>query len=312
MSGKTVTKLLAVDEYVVIDTETTGLDVKWCEIIEIAAKRVSGGRIIDTFESLVKPSALPLDPFIEGYTGISTEMLMSAPEINVVLPSFLSFIGDSVLVGQNVTFDARFISAALGASLDNDLVDTKRISHHVYKELPGRSLPDIYSKCVEEGCQQVEGRSHRAGFDTEVTQLVYEHMKPLLIELYGDNPEEGWEQLGKSQRAHSSKTKKGDIVQTVDEIDDSNPFYGSHVCFTGKMSSMTRPVAWQKLVNLGGIIEENAVQTLDYLVIGNEGFASNVKGNKSEKIKKTEANQLRGFPVQIISEDFFLEFAKDV
>ena len=49
------------------------------------------------------------------------------------------------------------------------------------------------------------------------------------------------------------------------------------------MNSMTRNEAWQKLVNLGGIIEESSVRSLDYLVVGNDGFVSGVEGNKSAK-----------------------------
>lgn len=80
--------------------------------------------------------------------------------------------------------------------------------------------------------------------------------------------------------------------------------------FTYKMDSVTRSEAWQRLANLDGVIEESAVRLLDYLVIGNAGFVSGVKGNKSKKIKDAEENQLSTFPVQIVLEDFFMEFEK--
>lgn len=309
--GQTKTKLITTNNYVVFDTETTGLDASWCEIIEITALKVSAGKIIERFETLVRPDELPIPTFITDLTGITTEMLLNAPPINEILPSFLDFIGDSVLVGHNVTFDERFISAAAGRAIDNELVDTMRISRHVNKELDSHRLSSTFAACRRDGCPDASGQSHRATYDAECTYLVYEHMKPKLTELYGEDPDAGYRRLSNSSK-HSSATKSGDITQTIDEIDESNPFFGARVCFTGKMSSMTRTEAWQRLVNLGGVIEENAVKDLDYLVVGNEGFVSGVKGNKSSKITKTEKNQLKGLPVQIISENFFMEFAKDV
>lgn len=311
MSGATKTKLLVTNDYVVFDTETTGLDATWCEIIEIAAVKVHNGAIVDTFSSLVKPEAFPIPAFIVDLTGITNEMLEDAPHIEQIILDFESFIGDSALVGHNVCFDAKFASTAMGKSLENDLVDTMRISRHVNKNLTTHKLESVYKLCVSEGAEKLDGSGHRAEYDARATQIVYEHLKTKLIDLYGEDPDTGWKKASNS-RKHSSKTKKGDIVQTVEVIDDSNPFYGMHVCFTGKLDSMSRIAAWQKLVNLGGIIEESAVRALDYLVIGNAGFVTSVKGNKSEKIIKAERNQLKGLPVQIISEDFFLEFAKDV
>ena len=105
-------------------------------------------------------------------------------------------------------------------------------------------------------------------------------------------------------KKHSSKPKRAEIVQTVDKFDDSNPFYGMHVCFTGKMNSMTRNEAWQKLVNLGGIIEESSVRSLDYLVVGNDGFISGVEGNKSTKNYKSRAKSIAWFSYP----DYFREF----
>ncbi len=78
------------------------------------------------------------------------------------------------------------------------------------------------------------------------------------------------------------------------------------------MNSMTRNEAWQKLVNLGGIIEESSIRSLDYLVVRNDSFISGLESNKDTEIIKAEQNQLRGFPIQIIPENFCVEFAKDV
>lgn len=71
------------------------------------------------------------------------------------------------------------------------------------------------------------------------------------------------------------------------------------------MTSMVRKDAWQALRNVGGVPQEGVKKDTDYLVIGNDGFASAIKG-ESGKIKKAKANQLKGLPIQMISEDMFL------
>lgn len=311
MATETKSRLANMDSYVVVDIETTGLDASWCEIIEVAALKVEDGVVVNRFHSLVRPNGLPIPAFTTDLTGITNDMLLDAPSMNEIASELSLFLGNEALVGHNVCFDAKFLSAALGRRLPNDLIDTMRISRHVNRTLSSHRLGEIYSQCVKEGTQNISGDSHRADCDAEITRIAYEHMKPKLVAIYGDDPEMGWRKL-RNREKHFSRTKKCEITQTVEEIDESNPFFGAHVCFTGKMDSMTRNEAWQRLVNLGGIIEESAVNALDYLVVGNAGFVSGVKGDKSDKIKKAELNQLNGLPVQIISEDFFMEFAGDV
>ena len=66
------------DDFTVIDIETTGLDPRYCEIIEISAMKYSSGQNIGTFSTLVKPSE-PIDEYITSLTGITNDMLKSAP-----------------------------------------------------------------------------------------------------------------------------------------------------------------------------------------------------------------------------------------
>lgn len=67
--------------YTVLDIETTGLDPRYCEIIEISAMKYSSGQNIGTFSTLVKPSE-PIDEYITSLTGITNDMLKSAPDIS--------------------------------------------------------------------------------------------------------------------------------------------------------------------------------------------------------------------------------------
>jgi len=111
-------------EFVAIDTETTGLNPDWNEIIEIAAVRFRGGEEVARFDSFVKPKG-KVPKFIEHLTHISPTDLKNAPPVKEVLKDFNAFIGNSILVGHNVAFDMGFINAALIKSGDFELSNSR-------------------------------------------------------------------------------------------------------------------------------------------------------------------------------------------
>lgn len=102
--------------FVVFDVETTGLDADSCEIIEIGAVKVSGGEIIEKFQTLVRPKK-PIPSLITTITEITDEMVKDAPPIEVVIKDFYLFAKGTILSGYNVNFDMKFIQNA--ARLNN-------------------------------------------------------------------------------------------------------------------------------------------------------------------------------------------------
>jgi DNA helicase II / ATP-dependent DNA helicase PcrA len=101
---------LACEEYVVLDTETTGIDPQHDEIIEVAAVRVRCGEMIDSYQALLRPSKIVGDS--ESVHGLSDAMLADeGRDPATVLKEFRSFIGDSPVAGHNVRFDLRMLAA---------------------------------------------------------------------------------------------------------------------------------------------------------------------------------------------------------
>lgn len=96
--------------FVVVDLETTG-STGADSITEIGAVKVRGGEIVGEFATLVDPGG-PIAPFVSVLTGITDQMVASAPPVAVVLPSFLEFIRGTVLVAHNAPFDVGFLKAA--------------------------------------------------------------------------------------------------------------------------------------------------------------------------------------------------------
>lgn len=114
------------DTYVVFDIETTGFSPVKNRIIEIGAVKVVDGVITDKFSTFVNPDVpIPFD--IEKLTSINDAMVLPYPKINVILPQFLEFVGDAVLVAHNAGFDVGFIghyAEALGLPFSPTVLDT--------------------------------------------------------------------------------------------------------------------------------------------------------------------------------------------
>jgi DNA polymerase III epsilon subunit family exonuclease len=124
--------------FAVIDLETSGGSPKsGAGITEIGVVKVRGGAVLGTFQSFVDPGH-SLPPFITQLTGITDEMLLSAPFIDEVLPTLFEFLGspdETVLVAHNSPFDMSFLKAA---ALAHEFawphyltVDTARLAHAV-------------------------------------------------------------------------------------------------------------------------------------------------------------------------------------
>ena len=130
--------------FCVVDLETTGTSAANCGITEIGAVKLRGGRCVGTFQTMVDPGT-GIPPSITVLTGITEAMLVDAPPINAVLPSFLEFLGDAVIVGHNVRFDLSFLRAALEETdrppLTNRSVDTCGLARRLLRdEVPNCKL----------------------------------------------------------------------------------------------------------------------------------------------------------------------------
>lgn len=118
---------LAAVTFVVVDLETTGTSPATAGITEIGAVKVRGGEVLGEMQTLVDPGT-PVPARIAALTGITTSMLHGAPRVAEVLPTFLEFLGDAVLVAHNARFDVSFLRAAATAHgytwPGNQVVDT--------------------------------------------------------------------------------------------------------------------------------------------------------------------------------------------
>ncbi|HXW51469.1 MAG TPA: exonuclease domain-containing protein [Candidatus Acidoferrales bacterium] len=157
----------------VVDIETTGAVCRRDGITEIAIVNVEQGRIVRQWHSLINP-AQPIPPFITSLTGITDDMVASAPPIGDVLPAVVDMFGDRVLVGHNVRFDAHFIETELVrhglGPLANVKLDTLALARRTIAEVPNYKLGTL----TRELGIDVE-RHHRALCDAVATAELLIH-----------------------------------------------------------------------------------------------------------------------------------------
>ena len=158
--------------FCVLDLETTGASPKTCEITEIGAVRYRGGELLGTFQTLVDPDA-PIPPSITFLTGITHAMVVDAPKVDEVLPSFLEFIGNALIVGHNVRFDMSFLNAAarrLGMGpLPNKTSDTARLARRLVRS----ETRNLKLKTLAAHFRSPTIPSHRALDDARATAHVF-------------------------------------------------------------------------------------------------------------------------------------------
>ncbi|MBO5317937.1 MAG: PHP domain-containing protein, partial [Oscillospiraceae bacterium] len=168
------------EEYIAFDLETTGLHPRFDRIIEIGAVRMKNGEELERFQTFVDPQQ-PLSPEVIKLTEITDEMLVGAPKLEEVLPKFMEFVGDRVLVAHNAGFDTTFIRrscARLGVPCDITSVDTLTISQNLMPEM-GRHKLDMVADVFQLGAFQ----HHRAGDDAlvcgKIVAKLFEKLKAM-------------------------------------------------------------------------------------------------------------------------------------
>lgn len=173
------TRSLDNTDFVVVDVETTGAKTPPCRITEVGAYRISRGRIVAEFQTLVNPQTM-IPPFIVQLTGITDQMVHRAPLFTEVVPRWLQFADTAVLVAHNAQFDVRFLNHEIAHVFPNHrMVNahlcTVALSRRLLPALPNHRLHTIAAHFAI----SIRNR-HRAAGDALATAEVFLHMLDLL------------------------------------------------------------------------------------------------------------------------------------
>lgn len=157
---------------IVLDFETTGLSPNMGDrAIEIGAVKLVDGEVTETFQQLMNPG-FRVSSFIEGYTGITNNMLRTAPSCEEVMAEFHQFIGNDNMVAHNASFDKRFLDAEferIGVNYSGEFACSLLVSRRLNQEATSHKLGDLVRyKQIEN-----DGVFHRALADAEVTAKLW-------------------------------------------------------------------------------------------------------------------------------------------
>ena len=159
--------------YCVLDLETTGISIATEKITEIGIMKVKNGEIIDEFECFVNPEK-PIPQRVVEVTNITDEMVKDAETIDKVFPKVLEFLGDSIIVAHNASFDVGFLkntAKLLGYEFNYTYIDTLPLAKDLFPELKKYKLGKIADSLGIE-----VDVAHRALADVETTVKVFNVM----------------------------------------------------------------------------------------------------------------------------------------
>lgn len=280
------TALLLVDDYCVLDIETTGYSAKYGHIIEIGLVRVINNEIDSTYHSIVKHdwyNKYKDDEHVDYFKLITKASTIDAKPLTTVLLECSEFISDLPILGHNIMFDINFIqSFDSNFKKNNVLIDTLRIAQYSNQNFENRKLSTLKE------FYNIQSQSHRALDDCITTHLIYQNLKA--------------EGITFTRANRSVKYDFSQIAKTTfDTIDESNPFFEKRIVMSGKFKKTKKELA-QILVNLGARIENELSIYCDILIVGDLKYQIEKFGSFSSKHKKAIALQQAGNDILIIDE----------
>ncbi len=161
-----------VDDYCVLDLETTGLKANSCEVIEVGILKIRHNQPVSKMDVLIRPKKLPISAFITSLTGITTEMVLNSPSIEEVSYWIWDFIGTDPILGYNVNFDLSFLKVhTTKHTPTNSCLDVLPLAQIAHPEQKSHSLSAMTSLF------HLYQNTHRAIDDCIATYQLYSLLK---------------------------------------------------------------------------------------------------------------------------------------
>jgi len=296
--------------FVAIDFETA--NEKRNSVCALGIVLVNNGDIVEKRSWLIKPLEVRFAPINIFIHGITAEDVKFAPKFNEIWSEISPYLENNIIVAHNAGFDisvlreilstyripfpkskyfcslktAKKIWPGLFSYRLNDIADHLAIDfiHH-------KAEDDAYACCeiIKKACEKNQ----------------YSSINELISELNF--------KVGELSDSHYSPAKYTENIRSKDvkpenfDFNNDHPFLNKHLTFTGKLESMQRKEAIQKVVNVGGYGSDNVTEETRYLVVGELDYRTLKDGNKSNKIKRAEQLLVKGQKIEMITEMDFLK-----
>lgn len=296
------------NDFTVIDVETTGLSPNSDAIIQLSAVRYIDHKEHDSYSTYINPQR-HIPSKVTELTGIDDAMVADAPIFSQVSDSFFRFISDSpILTGYNFSFDLRFLSVAAGFQLKEQYrcFDTLAVARREIHDLCSYKLCDVSSYIG------FSTKFHDSLNDCracgEIVNFLCGNSSKIDISFLESGVQRNNDHLNHVQN-YKSRVCSTDCHIDLSCISSNGPLSGKNIVFTGELS-IARAEAKQIALNAGGLVKSAVSRKTDYLVVGIQDKA--LVGDDGLSTKEEMAYELNSAGtghIQIINEQDFLKLA---
>jgi len=297
----------ALNDFIVIDVETTGFSPSTATIIQLCAVHYREHTEIDSFATYINPLC-PIPPRITALTGIDDVIIADAPTFDEVKDSFIKVIDQSpLLTGYNFSFDLRFLSVAAGFQIAEKYrcFDTLALAR--------RFIPCIgYKLCQVSAVVGYQTQFHNALHDCracgEILNYISRNIDPEWIQLHYCIPSVCCHDSEVQQARHyyQERQKNLDCPISPERILQNGQLQGKTIVFTGLLS-FGRTVAEEMARQAGALVRGSVSKKTNYLVVGEQDCSLvGSDGLSSKEEKAYQLNDECGARIKIISEVEYL------
>lgn len=280
------------DDYIVLDLETTGLSKTQDRIVEIGLIRVSGGEIVDEYSTLVNPE-MHIPAEASRINGIYDSDVSSAPRYSDVAEKLAGMLIGQTILGYNIAFDLAFIK-----NLFEECYISGDIKYFDVLYYAKRILPELRNHklgTVSEYLNVLTKPEHRALDDAKATYFVFIECERRF-------------ELKRKAEAEARKIEREQIKKERAEKYKSSPLFDIAFVFTGVFSKDREEIE-QLATSVGGFVREKVTSKTDYLVVGD--IKDLPDWAIARKFGKAEQLRTEGKKVKNISEAEYLKLIED-
>lgn len=177
------------DEFIILDFETTGLSPEYARVIEVAAIAVKGSKVVGQLSQLMYPGG-SIPYFITDITGITNQMVKGQPTPQQFMPTLKKFIGTKPILAHNAAFDKKFLISEMdniSHTITNTFLCTLKLARRLILEAPNYKLTTLTSHLKLKTLKT--DQAHRALYDVMATFQLWLHIKGLISHRINTQPD---------------------------------------------------------------------------------------------------------------------------
>ncbi|MFJ8066952.1 exonuclease domain-containing protein [Psychrobacillus sp. NPDC096426] len=302
-------------DFVAIDFETAN-SVR-SSVCSIGIVKVKNGIIQEEVHTLINPLS-EFHYYNTKIHGITEYMVHDAPTFEEYWPNFKQYIDNQTIIAHNASFDIGVLRDSLKRIHEPEPSFQYGCSYRIAKKV----WPNLYNHKLSTVANylSISLRHHDALEDARASALIaLEAMKKTqtnsiqelstLHKLKLGSPASANKKPTRSRKSSGDASLHSIVAESI-PLNTKHPFYGANIVFTGKMVSMTRPIAAQYASNCGAFCKGQVDATTNFLVVGDKDLHKYVQGIKSTKMRRVEALIEQGYPIEIVGEQDFIRLVK--